>query len=167
MAILEHSFNVDELKEVSGAGAAFVPEGKYLAVITEDEWKDVQGGSNKYIAMSVKITDGDYAGTVLIDRLNVINDNKTAVEIAYSRLGNISKALGMTETPKDTAKLHNRPLVIEVVTEPGKPWTDRDGNQRDGKDKSNIKKYYPLTERAGHSAPGIASQAPAQQAKPW
>jgi hypothetical protein len=68
-----------------------IPAGKYLAVITDSEMKPNKAGTGS-----------------LLD-----NPNATAVQIARADLSAICRAVGVP-SPKDSAELHNLPLVINV-----------------------------------------------------
>ena len=107
------------------------------------------------LVCKVVITQGEYQNVEFDEWLNIVNSNETAVKIAYDTLAEIAKAQGMAQTPADSSQLHNRPMIIDIKTEEGKNWTDNDGNEREGKPRSVIKKYLPMT--------GGSVQQPAQQ----
>jgi len=175
MVQLPQQFNVADLPDTGGV--VHIPEGQYQAVIVNSELQSTKSGDGQYLAMTVVITAGQYKDTELIERLNIINPNQQAVEIAYKTLARISEAVGMTQTPADSSELHNKPLMIDVKTEKGKPWTDQNGQQREGADRSVIKKYLPMPQGASQgqaAAPPFAQQqaqsqqaAPAAQTPPW
>ncbi|MEQ8785105.1 MAG: DUF669 domain-containing protein [Pirellulaceae bacterium] len=90
-----------------------IPAGKYLAVITESEWKPNKAGTGTYLQFTLQILDGDYKGRFVWARLNLDNPNATAVKIARAELSAICRAVGVMQ-PKDSVELHNLPLVISV-----------------------------------------------------
>jgi hypothetical protein len=153
MVALPQTFNTADLPD-TGGGVVLIPQGQYQAVIVNSEMKETSNKSGQYLALKVVITSGQYANTEFVERLNIVNTNAQAVEIAYKTLARISEAVGLTQTPSDSMQLHNKPLMIEIATEAGKPWTDKDGIQREGKDKSVIKKYLKLP------AAGVATSTP-------
>lgn len=166
MVMIPQTFNVADLPE-TGGNTVLIPQGQYKAVIVSSEFKDTNNKEGKYLALKVVLTEGQYANTEFTERLNLINNNQKAVEIAYKTLARISEAVGMTQTPSDSTQLHNKPFLVDIVTEAGEPWTDKEGNKREGKDKSIIKKYHKLSGNV-QSAPFGGQPAPqAVGAVPW
>jgi hypothetical protein len=90
-----------------------IPAGKYPAVITESVMKANKAGTGSYLEKIFQIIEGPYKGRRLWHRLNLDNPSKIAVEIARAELAAICRAVGVLE-PKDSADLHNLPLVIHV-----------------------------------------------------
>lgn len=90
-----------------------IPAGKYLAMITDSEMKETKTGDGRYLQLSFQILDGQYKGRFVWARLNLENANQTAMQIARAELSAICRAVGVM-TPRDSAELHNLPLVITV-----------------------------------------------------
>lgn len=90
-----------------------IPAGKYLAVITESEMKPTKSGGGNYLQLTFQIIEGKYRNRNLWARLNLDNPSPTAVQIAKGELSAICRAVGVM-APKDSAELHNLPLVISV-----------------------------------------------------
>lgn len=157
MVALPQTFKTADLPDTGGK-TVHIPEGQYQAVIVESTLEDTSNKSGKFLKLKLVITQGQYANTELFERLNVVNPNQQAVEIAYKTLARISEAVGMDTTPSDSNQLHNKPLLITVETEKGTPWKDKDGVERQGKDKSVIKKYHPLP-KTGVASGGFAQPA--------
>jgi hypothetical protein len=162
--------NVDEILANAGGGAMpLITAGDYKAVIIKSELKDTKSG--KALNLTFILTEGQHKDTELVERLNVVNngDNKATVErIAFETLARIAKAAGLNTMPADSTALHNKPMVIKVKTEAGKPWTDKDGNERAGSDRSVIdSKGYATLPSAG-IAPATATAAYEASAEmPW
>lgn len=150
MVTLPQSYNVSDLPD-TGGNIVLIPPGDYQAVIIKSELKPTKDNTGQFLALTVVITQGQFQNTEFTERLNIINQNAQAVEIAYKTLARISEAVGMSTTPSDSVQLHNKPLIVTVETEVGKPYT-KDGVERQGKDKSIIKKYK--------SVPGVGTVAP-------
>ena len=95
--------------------AAFepIPAGKYLAAITESEFKPTKNGSGQYLQLTFQLLEGDHKGRIQWARLNLENSNATAVKLARAELSAICHAVGVMQ-PKDSLELHNIPLVIDV-----------------------------------------------------
>lgn len=168
MAKLPEIFKTADIPDTGGV--TLIDEGTYTAVIVSSDLKETNNKKGMYLQLQVVITDGQYANTEFTERLNIVNDNQKAVEIAYRTLARISEAVGMDSTPADSEELHNKKLMIEVKTEKGKPWTDNEGNEREGKDKSVIYKFYPLPASGVSAKPKAAASAFAAEpakALPW
>ena len=105
------NFNANEVEP----NAEFdpVPADKYLAVIIASEMKPTKSGTGSYLELTFQIIEGQYQNRNLWARLNLNNPNATAVAIARGDLSAICRAIGVL-TPKDSAELHDLPLVIDV-----------------------------------------------------
>lgn len=146
MVALPEQKNVSELN--TGGPLPLIPPGDYKAVAVSSEMKQTSKGDGQYLEIKFVLTEGPYANTEFVERLNILNPSQQAVSIAYDTLGRISKALGMNKTPADSNELHNKPVALAIKTEEGKPWVDKDGVQREGKDKSVIGGYKAVSEVA-------------------
>ena len=91
-----------------------IPAGKYLAMITASEMKPNKAGTGNYLELVFTILEGEHKGRQLWSRLNLDNPNELAVKIARAELSAICRAVGVL-TPRDSAELHNLPLVIKVA----------------------------------------------------
>lgn len=92
-----------------------LPEGNYKATITASEMKSTKNGQGMFLEVTFQVIEGDFKGRNLWARLNLQNQNETAVKIAQSELSSICHAVGVL-TPNDSSDLHNRPLIIKVRT---------------------------------------------------
>jgi len=166
MVGIPQTFNTSDLPDTGGS-SVLIPQADYQALIVESELKQTKSGTGQMLVFKIVITQGQYANTEFVERLNIINQNQTAVEIAYKTLARMSEALGMSQTPADSSQLHNKPLMIRVETEPAEPYIDNNGNQKPGKDKSVIKTYLPLPAGGAGAAPvGAAPAAVTASAPP-
>lgn len=161
-----------EVKKVAdcdtGGGGVLIPDGQYKALIVKSEMVQTKDKKGQFLALTVLITAGDHKGTELTERLNLVNKNPKAVEIAYGTLAKISKALGRTETPADSTELHNKPLMIDVKSKKGQPWTNDDGVEQEGTEQSEIKKYHAVPTAGVEETTSPATEeeaAPAETAK--
>lgn len=131
-----------------------IPAGWYTCMITDSEMKPTKNGAGEYLQLRLDVIEGQNEGRVIFDRLNLNNQNQTAVEIAQRQLSAICRAVGVM-TPNDSTELHDKPLSVKVSIRPA-------GN---GYDASNEIKAYGTPDKGGQSAP--AQAAPAQAKKPW
>lgn len=144
-------FNAQEVEPQSSYDP--VPAGTYTAEITESEIKPTKNNNGEYLQLTFKIIDGDHSGRLIWDRLNLVNTNETAVEIARANLSAICHSVGELNL-QDTEQLHNKPLRIKVKVRPA----------TDNYDASNeISGYMPVDVKS-KAASGAAKEA---KGKPW
>lgn len=134
-----------------------IPPGRYEVVIISTERKPTAAGTGEYLELVLQVVSGPFKGRQLWDRLNLWNPSEKAVQIARGALSSICRAVNVL-TPKDSADLHNLPLVARVVQE-----------QYDGGVSNKIKGYYPRETSAPTVAePPAAAQKPASAGSmPW
>ena len=158
--------STEEIVASAGTGGLpLIPPGKYHGIIVKSEFQKTQSGGEMLVLTNV-ITQGEHRDVEFIERLNLVNDNPVAVKIAFETLAKIAKAVGLSKIPTDSSELHNKPLLLTIKTEAGKPFKDKTtGEERMGKDKSVIGGYEALP-KVG-VAPMTAGVAQAGSALPW
>ncbi len=104
-------FNANEVEPAVGFDP--IPAGKYLAIISESEFKPTKNGAGQYLQLTFQVIDGEHHNRLLWSRLNLDNANATAVKIARAELSAICRAVGVM-APKDSVELHDIPLVVTV-----------------------------------------------------
>ena len=109
-----------------------LPAGEYQAIISESEMKPTKDGTGQYLQLKLQILNGQHQNRTLFDRLNLVNKNDVAVQIAKGTLSSICRAVGVLE-PDDSLELHNKAMCIVV-----KIKNDQDGNPR-----NEVKGYKP------------------------
>lgn len=144
------NFNAEEVAPSAGFDA--IPAGKYQVVVTESEMKPTKSGTGQYLELTFEVIEGEFKGRKLWSRLNLENPNEQAVAIARADLSAICRAVNVLR-PRDSAELHNLPLVISVRCRKN-PESDELVNE--------IKGYEA---RSGGFAPAQAPAKPA--AAPW
>lgn len=141
-----------------------IPPADYVAIATASEMKPTKNGKGQYLQVTFEVLDGAFKGRKLWARMNLVNENTKAQDIAQRELGALCRAVGVLK-PNDSAELHNKPLTLTVDTE----LNDK------GKEQNVVKKYTalngqaPVVNTAFASAPATApAAAPAAAAKaPW
>ena len=107
-----------------------LPNGDYVAMITEDDIKQTKAGTGQYLKFTWTVMDGQYTGRKLWSNHNIINPNESAQQIARQEISAIAHAIGRPRA-STTEELVNRPCKITVVI-----------RQEAGRDPSNeIKKW--------------------------
>lgn len=165
MAQLPHgAFNAAEVDPSGGVGPDPEFTGWHKAHITDSEMKQTKAGTGQYLQMVAEVLDGKFKGRKLWIRLNLVNPNQTAVDIAYRDLSAICHAAGVLNV-SDSQQLHHRPIMVNVAFKPA-AGTNPAGNEVTG--------YKPVGGAPQAAAPAPAAQAaeappaaPAAAAPPW
>jgi hypothetical protein len=152
---------LDPNVEESTGAFTVIPAGKYKACLVSDELRDNSAGTGKVLMVKIQIMDGQFAGEVLTDYINITNANPKAQAIGQGTLKRICNLCGVPYPPQDTAGLMGKPLGIDVKVE-------RFTSNTTGKelDSNKIKSYGPpptQTQAAAQQAPA----QPVQQASGW
>lgn len=146
MATLPAAFDASTVKP--GGQLDPVPVGEYNVKIIESEMKPTSDGKGQYLALTLEIMDGEFAGRRLVDNLNLVNENAVAVQIAYGSLSAICHATNVIKIT-DTSELHNKPMLAKVKIENGRVGAD--GKSYDAQNR--IKRYEKIE---GANAPSAA-----------
>jgi hypothetical protein len=128
-----------------------LPTGKYTAVITASEMKQTKSGNGQYLQLTFEVLEGEHKGRKFWVRLNLVNPNAHAVQIARAELSSICRAAGIMQ-PKDSCELHNLPLLVTLRTR----------HQKGSDDLENVVSRYERKETAAGQPQQAASGAP-----PW
>ncbi|HPE62447.1 MAG TPA: DUF669 domain-containing protein [Thiolinea sp.] len=121
-----------------------LPNGEYLVVVVASDMKSTNNGSGQYLELELEVIDGNFKGRKVWDRLNLINHNAKAVEIAQRQLSGLCHATGVLRV-SDSSQLHNIPVIATVKY--------REGNGQ----------YGPSNDVRGYKSAGQQTQQPAQQ----
>lgn len=133
-----------------------IPADWYNMMIVASEMKPTSKGDGAYLEVQLKVVDGQFAGRVVYDRMNLQNQNATAVEIAYKRLSAYCHATGVIQL-QDSVQLHNLPMKVKVKLIPPK------GEYEAGNEVAGVKNINdPSAGNQQATAPGF-QQPPAQQ----
>ena len=127
-----------------------LPPGKYPAQIVKSDLRLTKDGMGQYLFLEIDVLEGPYQGRKLFDRLNLVNANPQAVEIAQRTLSAICHATGRLQV-QDSEELHLIPFIAVVQVQPPK----------NGYGESNKVRYQPL-----ERAPQAATPQPPRPAAP-
>lgn len=125
-----------------------LPSGEYCVVIVVSEIAETKAQTGKRLKLTMEVVEGDHKGRKIFDGINIVNRNEKAQGIGRATLSSICRAINVM-SPKDTAELHDRPLMVKVSTEPG-----MDGQPR------NVVKHYYATAKQVVKAPAKAVKTP-------
>ena len=130
-----------------------IPDGWYEAMIIESEMKPTAKGDGERLAITFQILDPRYKGRKMWDGLNLKNPSAQAVQISLGMLSAICRAVNVLKV-RDSAELHNLPLMIKIGTE----------KNQDNEIRNKIKGYK-ARDGAAHAAPAPVPAAAAAPAK--
>lgn len=100
-----------------------IPSGWYRAVITDTKMAPTSKPGGQMLNLELKIIDGEFANRKVFDRLNLVNENQVAMQIAYEQLSAICHATGIIQCTQSEL-LHNIPLLVKVKLRPAGPGKD-------------------------------------------
>lgn len=140
-----------------------IPSGEYVAIITETDFRDTSKGG-KMLEVKFQLQTSVHEGRVLTERLNLVNSNPKAVEIALQTLAKISTAAGLLSV-KDSSELHGKRMKIKVDVQPGNgTYIDKFGTEKPSQAQNVIKGYAPMSAPAA-DAPFPPMKQPTAQAQ--
>jgi len=152
------NFNAAEVQPQQSFDA--LPPGRYEAIISASEMKDTKAGTGQYLQLTFDVVGGQYEGRKLWSRLNLVNPNATAVQIAERELSAICHCVGIL-VPADSEELHDALLVIDVIQEL---------NPMSGQQTNRIKGYSQVSApavKAKPAAPAGFATGKVATATPW
>lgn len=142
-----------------------IPAGKYICQVVNSEMRPTKFGDGQYLWLEMAVLEGEFANRRLFDRLNLVNSNQQAVEIARRQLSALTGACGKTYI-KDSEELHLIPIMVTVRVRPAKDAYDASNEIRGYE---SLNGAAPARGTAPRAAPAaVASQpAAARTAPPW
>lgn len=160
MAIID--MNGYEAQTEGRVGVEAIPPGWYTAVITESAMKPTKNGEGQYLELKLEVLEGAKTGSVLFDRLNLVNQNETARKIAYQCMDEILVAqehIRHTRKVQDSSELHGTPMLIDVSVRKSEGINPNTSKPYEAS--NEIKKYLACTpeNKAKIQNMGVASQA--------
>jgi hypothetical protein len=167
MAYLGKEFDATTVEP--SAAREVIPPGWYTALVETSDVKPTKkaveaekygtaGANDRLLELTFKVIEGEHKGSTVWERLNIVNSNPVAQEIAEKDFSALCHAIGKLRV-KDSSELHHQPMLIKVDVE-----------QKEGYSARNvIKGFKPVGEKtvAGTvtSAPTTAKAAPAWSKK--
>jgi len=101
-----------------------LPPGDYNAMISNSEMKTTKAGTGEYLELTIQIIDGAHSGRRIWERLNVVNANKVAEEIARSQLNGIKAACNIDKL-ESSEQLHDIPFVLSLDIDRREPTRNK------------------------------------------
>ena len=171
MANLSH-INIEnvEIGPDSGEGFSLIPEGKYMAKVTDSKLIPTKGTHQPsagakpepkgwLLELTWQIQSGPHERRLIWDKITLIHKSEQAQEIGRKQWKKALRAAGIEHSPQDSSEIHGVMVKIAVKTKPAS----------NGYEASNeISAYYPAPKQADM---GQQAQAPIagepQAAPPW
>lgn len=153
MANLGQTFDANNVEP--SAPREILPPGDYVVQIVDSEMAETKAGNGQMLKLTMDIMEGPHAGRKLWDRLNLVNPNAQAVEIAQRTLSAICHAIGRLQV-SDSEQLHFSPMIATVKVKPA--GADKYGTHRDAQ--NEISGY----KAAGNASAAATQRPPVQQA---
>lgn len=157
MAFLDQTYHADNLPKGNSYDA--IPAGWYVATIAKAEVKPTNAGTGNYIAVRYDITGPTHQGRVVFGNLNIKNPNPKAEEIGRQQLGEIMRAIGLTQVT-DTDQLIGGRLEIKLTIK-------KDEQYGDGNDIKGFKAIGGSTMTASASPSAASAPASTKATPPW
>ncbi|QKS31378.1 MAG: DUF669 domain-containing protein [Candidatus Accumulibacter similis] len=117
MASLGHTFDASTVDPTTPFEV--LPPGSYRVQIVSSEMRVTKDGLGQYLFLELDVLEGPHAGRKLYDRLNLVNANPDAVEIAQRTLSALCRAAGKMQV-SNSEQLHLIPIRVDVKVRPPK-----------------------------------------------
>lgn len=145
MANLQSAFAEGQYIPGSVEPASFddLPAGDYPVIIVDSEMKDTKDRMGQYLNLTLQIIGEQHKGRKLFDRLNLINRNQVAAQIAKQQLESICRAIGMRDAISDSVQLHNKPFIVRLAYNE----RARNGDPIQEGQRNEIKAYKPYEQQ--------------------
>ena len=117
MASFGHTFDASTVEPTTPFDV--LPPGKYRVQLVASEMRPTKDGMGQYLLLELDILEGQYTGRKLFDRLNLVNANPDAVQMAQRSLSALCRAAGKMQV-SNSEQLHLIPLMIDVKVRPPK-----------------------------------------------
>ena len=149
-------FNAAEVAPASDFSA--LPQGEYAVIITASEMIATKRGDGQMLKLTLQVIEPElHKGRLLWARLNLMNSNPVAVDIAQRELSAICHAVGKLMI-QDSEELHHLPLRVKVAYLPAKG---------EFPEKNDIKAWKPYKAGGGiQHAPVVTQVAPPAPSAP-
>ncbi len=138
-----------------------IPPGDYKVQIVDSDMRPTKDGNGQYLWLESEILEGEYQSRKLWSRLNLVNQNQQAVEIAQRELSALCHATGKLHVA-DSNELHFVPVIAVVKVRPAKGDFDASNEIRSWKPAGNV---TPMSRPAAPTAaaPATSTTAPWKQ----
>lgn len=121
-----------------------VPPGIYTGIVVKSTQKHTKDRTGIYVEVEIDVKfPEEFVGRKVWDRFNIQNASQKAAQIGREGIADLGKACGIPVL-SDDEQLIGHQVMMEIMIEPAKKYTDKDGNEREGKAQNRIKKFWPM-----------------------
>ncbi len=169
MAKLPSAFNSNDHERMDDYTA--IDAGNYPAMIHRSEMKDTKAKREgrarigSYLELKFKILSGKFKNHVVFTRLNLVNENPVAVEIANKELASICDAVGKISI-EDSQELHGVPMMISVTKTPATA-NSPERNEIKGYKKIKAGENYEMPPNENNDTPTAETGDEEHKKRPW
>lgn len=110
---MSYAINFDASTVAPSTPFELLPAGWFNVVIVESEAVPTKKAGGEMLKLTMEVMDGPYQGQKIFDRLNLVNENPKAVELAYRTLSAICHATGRIQI-QNVAELHGAPMMAKL-----------------------------------------------------
>jgi len=91
-----------------------IPEGDYKVEIVNSQVKTSKSG-NKYLALTLRVVEGDHAKKIIFDHFNLFHPNAKVKAIALDKLGKLTEMVGLGSELKNASDLKDKVVNARIV----------------------------------------------------
>lgn len=91
-----------------------LPPNNYKMVIIGDELKDNKAKTGKILMLKLQTTEGQHAGTMVNDFINLTNPSPVCQNIGQGTLKRICGLCSVVYPPTDTTVLYGKPMSVKI-----------------------------------------------------
>lgn len=102
-----------------------LPPGRYKAHLTNSEVVATKAGTGELLKLTFEVLEGDYAGRLVFDHLNISNQSEKAQQIGRGMLASLCQACGKNGMVSDSIELHEIPIQIKLGIDPSPGYDPR------------------------------------------
>ena len=152
--------------EVEISEYEILPEGDYVLQVVDSEIKPTSKGGTQLV-FTMQVVGSTHDGKQIKERLNIVNDNQKAVEIAYQTLAKLTLACGVPKM-NDTSEIHGKKFIATIAIKKGEGTYMKDGVEKKNGDQNVIKKFTPIGSTQSAAAPtATVSNTVETKKMPW
>lgn len=145
------NFNINETRAFSGT-IQTLPAGTYNVEIVKQEERPYQNSQGTRLVLTYSVLDGNFAGSLIQDSLNLGHSSEKARQFAQMRLKAIAVSCGK-QTIYDTEELNGIPFAVRLKV----------SQDQNGKERNEVDDYSAI--QSGTSSP-VPAPAPVQTPAP-
>jgi len=148
---------VFDASTVAPAGTrTLIPAGRYKAHVLRTDLLDNKAQTGKFLWYEIEIIEGEFQGCTLEARMNIVNPNQQAMDIAQRELSALCHATGEMNV-SDTDQFIGKPFCLVVKVKPA--VMEPDGVTQKYGPQSEVGGYEHISKLPGARPAGAAAPA--------